>query len=83
MPNRFTQFLAIAVAVLFASGTLVLAQPQRELAAVPGGPDQICPLPLGSPFPALSLETAAGKPFDLSAALKAKPTILIYFRGGW
>jgi hypothetical protein len=82
MSKRLPPFLILLAALLFAFGPLAWAQTPGER-PVPGAPDQICPLPLGSLFPALTLETVAGKPFDLSAALKAKPTILIYFRGGW
>ena len=46
-------------------------------------PFKICPLPLGSAIPDLPTRDLDGKPFDLTAALAEKPTILIYFRGGW
>lgn len=59
------------------------AQPTTSATHVPNGPDQICPLPIGSQVPAMALQSLEAKPFDLAAALKAKPTILIYFRGGW
>lgn len=59
------------------------AQPTTTVDRVPNAPDQTCPLPVGSAVPAMQLQSLDGKPFDLAAALKAKPTILIYFRGGW
>lgn len=59
------------------------AQPTTTDDRVANAPDQICPLPVGSAVPAMQLQSLDGKPFDLTAALKTKPTILIYFRGGW
>ncbi|MEJ2470555.1 MAG: hypothetical protein P8Y96_05500 [Desulfuromonadales bacterium] len=46
-------------------------------------PTEICPILIGSPMPPITLEDLDGKAFDLNAAIAAKPTILIYFRGGW
>jgi len=50
---------------------------------LPDAPNKICPLPIGSPVPAITLQTLDAEPFDLNARLKNKPTVLIYFRGGW
>lgn len=44
----------------------------------------IKPLPVGSSMPRGSVvQTMEGKSFDLNAAVKSKPTILIFYRGGW
>ena len=51
--------------------------------SVANTPAEICPLPLGSTIPDLPTRDLNGQPFDLTAALADKPTILIYFRGGW
>jgi hypothetical protein len=61
----------------------VMAQQTTKLTSIPNAPDQICPLPIGSAMPKMQLQGLDAKPFDLAAAIKAKPTILIYFRGGW
>jgi len=46
--------------------------------------DQIQPLPVGASLPEESmLLTSKGDDFDLNAAVAAKPTVLIYYRGGW
>ena len=55
------------------------AQPGR----VSEAPGSICPLLIGSPLPELSVKSLDGKAFDLTASIRSKPTILIYFRGGW
>jgi peroxiredoxin len=44
----------------------------------------IHPLPVGTHIPANNVvQTVDGKPFDLNAAVAGKPTILIFYRGGW
>ncbi len=41
------------------------------------------PLAVGARVPAVTLKTSDGADFDLAAALAAKPTLLIFYRGGW
>jgi peroxiredoxin len=43
----------------------------------------VTPLETGARVPPLVLKTSEGKSFDLNAALARKPTILIFYRGGW
>lgn len=44
----------------------------------------IRPLQAGARMPAGSIvQTVDGQPFDLNAAVAKKPTILIFYRGGW
>jgi peroxiredoxin len=44
----------------------------------------IRPLPAGARMPAdTRVLTVDGRPFDLSAAVAGKPTVLIFYRGGW
>lgn len=40
-------------------------------------------LMIGQPIPAVPLSTVDGENFDLSAAAKEQPLILIFYRGGW
>lgn len=54
-----------------------------DAAEVAKAPDEICPILVGSPLPDISLQDLAGKSFDLNKAVLSKPTVLIYFRGGW
>jgi hypothetical protein len=51
--------------------------------ALPDAPNKICPLPIGSSVPAITLQTLESQTVDLQALLKTKRSILIYFRGGW
>lgn len=55
----------------------------RMVSGVPLKPEDISPLLVGENIPQAVLTDAAGKPFDLNAAVTAKPTILVFYRGGW
>ena len=55
----------------------------RMVSGVPQKPEDISPLLTGENIPPVTLPDAQGKPFDLSAAVASKPTILIFYRGGW
>ncbi len=46
-------------------------------------PEEAKGLASGDSVPALTLKTAGGEAFDLIASLHAKPTVLIFYRGGW
>lgn len=46
-------------------------------------PYGVCPLLVGSRVPAVTVQTAEGKPFDLAGAVADKPTVLVFYRGGW
>ncbi len=50
---------------------------------LPASPEGIRPLLIGTELPTFDASTLDGKAFDLTAAVKARPTILIYYRGGW
>lgn len=50
---------------------------------LPTSPEEIRPLLIGTGLPTFDASTLDGKAFDLTAAVKARPTILIYYRGGW
>lgn len=48
-----------------------------------GAVAELKPLKIGEPVPAVALKTAEGKKFDLQAAAKEQPLIVIFYRGGW
>ncbi len=54
-----------------------------NVSGVPLKPEDISPLLVGETIPAMTLPDAAGKPTDLQALIAQKPTILIFYRGGW
>ncbi len=51
--------------------------------ALPTMPEKVHPLAVGSHAPTPMLRGADDKDFDLAAALAEKPTVLIFYRGGW
>jgi peroxiredoxin len=61
----------------------VLNDTTKMVAGVPLMPEDISPLLTGENIPQVTLVNAAGEPFNLNAAVASKPTILVFYRGGW
>ncbi len=61
----------------------ILAPRQRGPADLPTAPEDTRPLLVGETIPGLTLTTVESQPFDLTAAVARRPTVLIYYRGGW
>ncbi len=57
--------------------------PKKEEGKVAASPQEICPLLVGDSVPELTLATIDGGAFNLNDAIKKKPTVLIFYRGGW
>jgi len=57
------------------------ASPAR--AALPLGAENVTPLKVGVSAPSATVKTLEGADFDLGQAFAAKPTVLIFYRGGW
>ncbi len=70
--------------VLFALGPALLMMALTGLAGeVADSAQQVRPLLIGSQVPAVELKTSSGESFDLQKALAGKPSLLIFYRGGW
>jgi peroxiredoxin len=67
---------------LLTSAAFALAS-VSALAAIADSPESARPLAVGAHAPVVPLKTADGADFDLAAAFAAKPTVLIFYRGGW
>jgi len=52
-------------------------------AETPGSAREVQPLMIGAKLPDLTLKTDDGTSFDLNESVAGKPTILIFYRGGW
>jgi len=50
---------------------------------IPNNPEDISPLLDGEKIPIIDLPDVSGKPVDLNQAVESKPTILVFYRGGW
>lgn len=68
----------LVIFLLFVDIPLVFAQD-----GVAPSANDICPIKVGSPLPSIALQTMEGSIFDLNGAVRRKPTVLIFYRGGW
>ena len=75
MLQKTTRLLALS----FFSATAFFA----TAADIATSPDTVRPLLNGMTVPAISVLDQAGKTVDLTAAIKQKPTVLVFYRGGW
>jgi cytochrome oxidase Cu insertion factor (SCO1/SenC/PrrC family) len=79
MIQIFRTVLMITILLLLS----LVSQVAADSTKVANAPDQICPILIGSSLPAITVQDLEGKSFDLNKAIAEKPTVLIYFRGGW
>lgn len=49
----------------------------------PASPNEIRPVLLSMPVPEVSLLTVEGKSVSLKSQLNGKPTVIVFYRGGW
>jgi peroxiredoxin len=63
--------------------TTVPAKRPSTVGKIVAAATDVVPLDRGASVPKLTLETVDGKAFDLNAAVAKKPTVLIFYRGGW
>ena len=52
-------------------------------AQVPKNAEDICPLLIGETIPKATLQDSEGKQVELGRLLINKPTVLVFYRGGW
>ena len=80
MNARYLARMAALTAVIqfVAAGSAVAGQ-----AALPASPGKVRPLLVGASMPPAQLQTVKGESLDLGSAIAAKPTILVFYRGGW
>lgn len=50
---------------------------------VPQSPENITPLKAGDQIPDVTLRTPDGKPFNLRTEASDKPSLIVFYRGGW
>jgi len=68
-----------AIALMAAS--LVPATSAED--GVAGSAKSVRPLLIGATVPAVTLATADGKTVELGEVLSRKPTVVVFYRGGW
>ena len=55
----------------------------KMISGVPLKPEDVSPLLVGEKIPILVLANAKGESVDLNKAIAERPTILVFYRGGW
>lgn len=73
----------VLIAAVLLAGVSLQAQDNGRYDQVPNSAEDIKPLAVGDALPITVLFDADGKQFDIAGAIAAKPTILIFYRGGW
>lgn len=71
-----------ALLLLFTSGALQ-AEKYKADKKVPKSAHDIRPILIGQSIPKITLKTPDGKAFNLNKAISEKPTLLVFYRGGW
>jgi peroxiredoxin len=77
-------FVLLTVASLF-TGCERSTEPKTETLTdnIAPSANQVRPLLVGAKVPKLFLRTVGAKAFDLNGAIAARPTVIIFYRGGW
>jgi len=86
MKNRMIYTLICCLAVSFFAGCIQIAPHSNTPASqkiAPDNAEDICPVLIGQALPSIVLKTPEGVQFDLNAAVRKKPVVLIFYRGGW
>ncbi|MEP6647087.1 MAG: peroxiredoxin-like family protein [Saprospiraceae bacterium] len=55
----------------------------KSNAQIPDKAENISPMLIGEILPSGSLQDSDGKIIDMSSILKSKPSVLVFYRGGW
>jgi peroxiredoxin len=79
---KFTVFAA-AVFILGSCEHRKADETEPNVRAVAQSAQEIRPLLVGAKAPALSLKTVKGQSFDLNTAIAKRPSLLVFYRGGW
>ena len=69
--------ILLTLSALFLAGTVPMQ------GAIPVGAESVTPLKVGERAPTAIVKTLDGADFDLGRAFATKPTVLIFYRGGW
>jgi len=91
MYKKFTQYAVSACLALILmhgatkAGTSSLRITDTSLVkyTIPAVPTDISPLLIGESIPSVVIPDAGGKSYNLNNSVSKKPTILVFYRGGW
>lgn len=74
------KYLVISVIVLFFMSFLTH---DKVKTTIPSKAEDISPLLIGESLPNANLQNLEGKDINLKDVLQVKPTVLVFYRGGW
>lgn len=86
MKSSLILFAIFAVLFLSPASRCRAGEPTSPLTSdvsVAGSAEDVCPLAIGKTVPSLVLNKPDGSAVELKSLLAEKPTILIFYRGGW
>ncbi len=73
----FSKLIPTLLLVFGLTATSIIAQ------NIPSSTDKITPLLIGATIPDVSLKTTAGETVKLRELASERPTVLVFYRGGW
>ncbi len=74
---------AILVVLIAASALLAVDKETSATAKIPDSAQKVRPLLIGAPVPDITLKTSNNEAFDLRQHSVDKPSVLVFYRGGW
>ena len=81
--KKITLIIAVLVlGVLLTSGA-TQEYKTSERARVYDSPEKVCPVLVGTKIPDVALQDVKGDAVKLTERISQKPTVLIFYRGGW
>jgi peroxiredoxin len=82
--GMFSTSIVKAQSNMMAKDTKMMSDDMKQrIYEIPQKAEDISPLLYGEKIPAVVLQDISGQDFDLNKAVAEKPTILIFYRGGW
>ncbi|MHC4131302.1 MAG: peroxiredoxin-like family protein [Planctomycetota bacterium] len=79
--SNIALLILLIIVLLFLGAAEKAPNPCRGKAMT--SPENICPVLVGTKIPHVKLQDIDGNIVDLMKIIQAKPTVLIFYRGGW
>lgn len=90
IPRRYLEIFYILLHLLYNTVQIrtvfwmaLLLLPVISMSQLPEKAEDVTPLKRGEAIPSLDVKSIAGEAVPLGSLLKEKPTVLIFYRGGW
>ncbi len=83
LEKNMKRLLIIFLAFALFSCSNEVPTPKVQKSGIPDKPENVNPLKVGDIFPEIMLKDQFSEEFNLSEVIASKPSIIIYYRGGW